>query len=81
MKYVAINKFDETDNISGFNSEQEAWDYIEKNHLCVECNELLEYGYMSYEFGEEGLMIIDHVSETDCGKEWVVLTETNVHGD
>lgn len=55
----------------GFNSEEEALEYI-KTKLCPDCLKDLELGYIMFEEGkEEVLSPID----TFCGAEWRIVKE------
>jgi hypothetical protein len=60
--YVAIHlEGTQEDDIGGFNSNEEAWDYIRDYCICSNCKEELFHS------------IYYDIEDTGCGSEWDVL--------
>lgn len=68
----------------GFDSEDLAWEYIEKNCLCSGCKQNLKEGFVSCAgFNDEGEFEqdefkIDHVSQTSCAAEYEIIEENKI---
>lgn len=78
-KYIAVylpdGEYDPTKR--GFNSEEDAWNYI-KECICSDCKQILVRGYELYKHKEEVDKIdCTHPCETACGCEWLVMKESD----
>lgn len=78
MEYVVIYMPADRDwegDLRGFESEEQAWEYIGEHFLCKTCKEELAAGGYSFEYdGKEEWHKITHPSSTGCGAEWEVST-------
>ena len=74
---------------SGFNSEEEAWDWIKDHGLCSFCKEILIDGGIwtdtlpsgdpYYDINnEQEFEPITHPSHTMCGAEWSIETQSQI---
>lgn len=62
---------------SGFNTKEEAWMYVQENHICNTCLGDLKDGGFSVKLddGSDDWVEITHVCSTMCGAEWEVVTD------
>ena len=64
-----------------FDTEDDAWEWVKQQKVCKDCLQELEEGGTWLEdpvTGEREWFLVDHVMDTHCGTEWLVLKRNEI---